>query len=79
MIASIMLEIGKLNLHSPKRYKFTFKKDSLPKNTDFMAFLRYRKDQAKFKVALVNMYHGDLKYFLSDVVEKSQNNEKLPF
>ncbi|MBL0343428.1 MAG: aminopeptidase [Bacteroidetes bacterium] len=79
MIAEIMLGIGKLNLHSPQRYRHDFKKSPLPNNTDFMAFLRYRKEQEKFKIVFEKNYHGDLKSFVADIVKKSELKEEIPF
>ncbi|HMT28502.1 MAG TPA: aminopeptidase [Bacteroidia bacterium] len=79
LIAEIMLGIDKLNLHSPQRYRHDFKKSPLPNNTDFMAFLRYRKEQEKFKIVFEDIYHSNLKAFIADIVVKSKNEETLPF
>ncbi len=79
MIASIMLGIRQLPLSYPERYIFDFKKSRLPNNTEFMAFLRYRKNQNVFNDVFEKKYKSDLKYFIEDIVEKSENNEPLPF
>ncbi len=79
MIAKIMIGLNQLHFNAAEKYKFHFKKDPLPNNTDFMAFLRYRKTQENFKKAYVEIYNSDLKYFLKDVVERTKNNQELPF
>lgn len=78
-IADIMLGLGKLNFHSPQRYKHDFVKNGLPNNTDFMAFLRYRKKQDNFSKVFEEKYNSDLKAFMTDVVQKSEKGEALPF
>ncbi len=47
-IASIMKGIDQLPLFHPQRYRFNFKDESLPNNTFFMSFYRYRKQQNEF-------------------------------
>lgn len=79
MIASFMTGIRKLPLSYPDRYVFDFKKSRLPNNTEFMSFLRYRKDQNVFNDVFQKKYKGDLRYFIEDIVKKSENNEPLPF
>lgn len=47
-IASIMKGIDQLKLFHPERYRFNFKEETLPNNTFFMSFYRYRKQQNEF-------------------------------
>jgi predicted aminopeptidase len=47
-IASIMNGIDQLKLFHPERYRFNFKEETLPNNTFFMSFYRYRKQQNEF-------------------------------
>lgn len=64
-IASLLLESNQLTLHEPKKYQFDFKKETLPNNTFFMAFSRYRKQQNEFNVHRI--YSGkDLRQFILD-------------
>ncbi len=79
MIASFMTGIRKLPLSYPDRYVFDFKKSRLPNNTEFMSFLRYRKDQNIFNDVFQKKYNSNLRYFIEDIVKKSENNEPLPF
>lgn len=47
-IASILKGIEQLQLFHPERYRFKFKEETLPNNTYFMSFYRYRKQQNEF-------------------------------
>ncbi|MBK7966759.1 MAG: hypothetical protein IPK10_16845 [Bacteroidetes bacterium] len=47
-IASIMKGIDQLQLFHPERYRFNFKEETLPNNTFFMSFFRYRKQLNEF-------------------------------
>lgn len=79
MIASILLEQNKLPFRSPKRYRFDFKTKTLPNNTEFMAFLRYREKQDLFSEVYKTTYHSDFKSFITDIAAKADRKEKLPF
>lgn len=68
MIASIMSGIKSLPLTYPERYIFKFKKSPLPENTEFMAFLRYRKDLGKLESIYKNKYNQNLKSFIDGIV-----------
>jgi predicted aminopeptidase len=78
-IASIMLGINKLPLISKSRYRYNFKSGVLPNNTEFMSFLRYRKKQQTFNELYKSKYHSDLKYFITDITKKTDDNSPLPF
>ncbi len=79
MIASIMSGINKLPFFYLDRYHFDFRKSNLPNNTEFMAFLRYRKKQENFNQVFEEKYHSDLKAFIADIVKRSENDEPMPF
>ena len=79
MIAGIMTGIKALPLTYPERYHFDFKNNRLPNNTEFMAFLRYRKKQDTFKKAFEENYNSDIKAFIADIVKRNDNSEPLPF
>lgn len=66
-IASIMLRISKLPLHNKERYKFDFEKNTLPNNTEFMAYLRYRKNLDSFDSVFENQFNNDLIKLVSEV------------
>jgi predicted aminopeptidase len=71
MIAEIMSGIKQLPFSYPERYLFDFRKSKLPNNTEFMAFLRYRKKQDTFNKILEDKYDGNLKLF----IENAENLE----
>ncbi len=79
MIAGIMSGIKQLPLFYPERYRFDFKNTRLPNNTEFMAFLRYRKKQDNFTRVFKEKYNSDLKVCIADIVIREKNNEPLPF
>jgi predicted aminopeptidase len=79
MIAEIMSGIKELPLSYPERYHFDFKKSKLPNNTEFMAFLRYRKKQDTFNQVFAEKYSNNLKVFIADIVKKSEKDESMPF
>jgi len=79
MIASIMYSINQLPLSYPDRYRFDFKNTSLPNNTEFMSFMRYRKKQDMFNHVFEEKYKSNLKEFIADIVKKNANDEPLPF
>ncbi len=78
-IAAVMAGIQHLPLNFPERYTFDFTKQSLPNNTEFMAFLRYRKELAIFNDVLENIYGGSLKNLVTDLVKRTENDVALPF
>lgn len=49
-IGNIMKGINQLALFHPERYRFNFKEETLPNNTFFMSFYRYRKQQNEFDI-----------------------------
>ncbi|MBL7913727.1 MAG: aminopeptidase [Bacteroidia bacterium] len=79
MIASILLEQNKLPFRSQKRYRFNFQTKTLPNNTEFMAFLRYREKQDLFSEVYRTTYRSDFKFFITDIASKASRKEKLPF
>jgi predicted aminopeptidase len=78
-IADIMSGIRHLPLKYPQRYLFDFTKDTLPNNTEFMAYMRYRKEQDVFQSAFEKLYQSNLRFFIKDVVERSESGKEMPF
>ena len=70
LISSIFLNINYLPLKEPKRYLFDFRQEQLPGNTTFMAYRRYRKDQAELYKLLNEEYEGDLRKMIAGLSEK---------
>ncbi|MFN0189880.1 MAG: aminopeptidase [Bacteroidia bacterium] len=64
-IAQIMAGINQLPLYHPQRYRFDFTQDSLPNNTFFMSFYRYRNQQDEFNLTPILTAH-DLYQFVID-------------
>ena len=62
-ISEIMAGINQLPLYHPQRYRFDFKHDSLPNNTFFMSFYRYRNQQNEFNLTPILTAH-DLSQFI---------------
>jgi predicted aminopeptidase len=67
-ITEIVNGIAKLPLSYPERYSYGADKP-LPNNTEFMAFLRYRKSQEDFRKIFAENYNSNLKLFLKAVVD----------
>ncbi len=70
-IKNIILNINKLPLNNPERYRFTFPGDKLPNNSFFMSFKRYRKKQSDFQHEL-SKFEGNIKLWLLHL--RSENN-----
>lgn len=69
-INNIILNISKLNLKNPDRYRIAEPGEKLPNNCFFMSYRRYRKQQEEFKEELLK-YDGDLRKWLLNL--QSQN------
>jgi hypothetical protein len=69
-IADIMLGLNNMPFHNSRRYRTNFKKGKLPNNTEFMAFLRYRKDQDAFKKSFEKNFNGNLKAFVMKIADR---------
>lgn len=78
-IAGILLEQNRLPFRAPEKYLFDFSRNSLPDNTEFMAFLRYRKNQDQFQKVFETLYQSDFRKFITDISAKAKRNEPLPF
>lgn len=61
---SITKGIPRLPLFFKDRYIWNYEKDSLPDNTYFLSFLRYRKKQNDFEKELSAKYHNNLVLFI---------------
>ncbi len=72
MIASIMAGIKSLPLAYPERYVFDFTKSRLPDNTEFMAFLRYRKDLGKLENLYKEKFNENLALFIKGIVRNPE-------
>ena len=71
--------IRHLPYHQPERFHKMLDKKVQLNNTDFLSYLRYRKDQSVFREALEKNYNGDLRAMVKDVVEKSEQGESELF
>jgi predicted aminopeptidase len=71
LIKDIILNINKLPLNNPERYRFKFPGDHLPNNSFFMSFQRYRKKQTDFRQEL-SKNGGNIKQWLLHL--RSENN-----
>jgi predicted aminopeptidase len=69
-IANIMLGLNNMPFHNSRRYRTNFKKGKLPNNTEFMAFLRYRKDQDVFKKSFEQNFNENLKAFVQEITNR---------
>jgi predicted aminopeptidase len=65
LISDILVHINRLPFARPEQFRFHFGKDPLPGNTEFMSFLRYRKQQGDFELELSGKYKGDLRAMIA--------------
>lgn len=79
LINEITEGIRHLPYHQPERFHKMLNKKEQLNNTDFLAYLRYRKDQSVFREALQKNYNGDLRAMVKDVVERSDRGEEVAF
>ena len=79
LLSEITEGIRHLPYHQPERFHKMLDKKVKLNNTDFLAYLRYRKDQSVFREALEKKYNGSLKDLIEDVVKKSEQGEEVVF
>jgi len=79
MLIEITNGIRDLPYHQPERFQKMLDRKVQLNNTDFLAYLRYRKDQSVFRDALEKKYNGDLRAMVEDVVKKSERGEEVEF
>ena len=68
-IAKIMEGINQLPFYHPHRYCFDFTQDSLPNNTFFMSFYRYRNQQNEFNLTPILTAHNLFQF----IIEQKKN------
>ncbi len=64
LIADILVDADTLPLNNQKRYRYNLDKRSLPNNTLFMGYSRYRKSQDQFQTELSEKFGNNLKNFI---------------
>ncbi len=64
LIVDIMRGVNVMNFAKPERFRFDSRKNSLPDNTFFISYLKYRKDQDNLQQELIDSHKNDLKSFL---------------
>lgn len=69
-ITAIVLNIRHLPLHNKPRYTFNFPGNSIPNNTWFMSYKRYRVNQNEFDKQLANQFFGRLDLLIDDLKKK---------
>jgi predicted aminopeptidase len=70
LISEILLGINRENFYNKEIYRFRFRKEPLPNNTEFMSTLRYRKKQDDFEKEFHEKCHNDLKTFVGSIIQK---------
>lgn len=79
MLLEITNGIRDLPYHQPERFQKMLDRKVQLNNTDFLSYLRYRKDQSVFREALEKKYNGNLRAMVEDVVERSERGEEVVF